>query len=177
MTAEDYFLEALDWLAATYRDTPFWTERDIVYVLQRQLSDQLQRRNGAWRVFNGHRINPGETPAMSTDLVMVGPSGEVSLGAEFKYEPCHRRPDIAKGKFPVTVWADVVKDTLRARQMVNRGAEAAYAICVDEGGWTRKGDRSMFEGHLEWETKCPCGHDHAVDVLIHRVSTGYDAPT
>jgi hypothetical protein len=108
---------------------------------------------------------------------MVDPSGEVSLGAEFKYEPCHRRPDIGKGKFPVAVWTDVVKDTLRARQMVDRGAEVAYAICVYEGGWSTMRDRSMFEQHREWDTDCPCGRDHPVDVLIHRVASNYDART
>jgi hypothetical protein len=94
----------------------------------------------------------------------------VALGAEFKYEPCHRRPDISKGKFPVAVWADVVKDMARARQMVDRGAEVAYAIFLDEGGWSMRRDRSMFETHREWETDCPCGRHHQVEVLIHRVS-------
>jgi hypothetical protein len=157
-------------LALTYRDTPFWTERDIVYVLQRQLSEELRRHNGQWRVFNGHRINPSEKPAVSADLVMVSPSGDIALGAEFKYEPCHRRPDIAKGKFPVAVWADVVKDIARADQMVARGADVAYAICIDEGGWTTARDRSMFEDRLEWRTECPCGRDHVVEVLMHRVA-------
>lgn len=124
-TAEGYFVDSLEFLAGTYRDTPFWTERDIVYVLQRQLADRLQRQPRGWRVFNGQRINPGEKPAVSADLAIVAPSGEVTLGAEFKYEPCHRRPDIAKGKFPVAVWTDVVKDTVRADRMVERGAVVA----------------------------------------------------
>jgi hypothetical protein len=176
-TAEDYFLESLAWLGVAYRGMPFWTERDVVYVLQQQLTDGLQRQATTWRVFNGHRVNPGESPPMSADLVIVAPSGEVTVGAEFKYEPCHRRTDIAKGKFPVAVWTDVIKDTVRAQLMVERGAEVAYAICVDEGGWTKRRDRSMFEEHLEWDNECPCGRDHPTDVLIHRASVDTDRLT
>jgi hypothetical protein len=107
---------------------------------------------------------------VSADLVLVARSGAVALGAEFKYEPCHRRPDLAKGKFPVAVWTDVVNDTIRARQMVDRGAaEVAYAILIDEGGWSMRRDRSMFEMRREWETNCPCGRHHQIEVLIHRV--------
>jgi hypothetical protein len=73
-TAEDYFLRSLD-CGGSVPGNPFWTERDIVYVLQRQLSDLLQRRSGEWRVFNGHRVNPGEKPAVSADLVMVASAG------------------------------------------------------------------------------------------------------
>ena len=54
--------------------------------------------------------------------------------------------------------------------MVERGAEVAYAICVDEGAWTSKRDRSMFEEHLVWDTVCSCGTEHGVDVLVHRAS-------
>jgi hypothetical protein len=169
LTAEACFVDSLEWLALTYRGTPFWTERDIVYVFQRHLSERLRSQNDQWRVFNGHRINPTERPAVSADLVIISPSGDIALGAEFKYEPCHRRPDIAKGKFPVAVWADVVKDIARADQMVARGAEVAYAICIDEGGWTTARDRSMFEERLEWSTECPCERDHIVEVLMHRV--------
>jgi hypothetical protein len=176
-TADGYFLESLAWLGVAYRGMPFWTERDIVYVLQRQLTDRLQRHDTTWRVFNGHRVNPGESPPMSADLVIVAPSGEVTVGAEFKYEPCHRRPDIAKGKFPVAVWTDVIKDTVRAELMVDRGAEVAYAICVDEGGWTENRDCSMFEEHLEWDTECPCGRDHPTDVLIYRAAADADRLT
>ena len=48
---------SLSWLGATYRDTKFWTERDIVYVLQRHLADVFRRKDTGWRVFNGHRVN------------------------------------------------------------------------------------------------------------------------
>lgn len=169
-TADEYFLESLSWLGATYRDTTFWTERDIVYVLQRHLADVFRRKETGWRVFNGHRVSPGESPPMSADLVIVSPTDQIYLGVEFKYEPCHRRPDIAKGKFPVAVWTDIVKDTVRARLMVERGAEVAYAICVDEGAWSSKRDRSIFDEHLLWDTICPCGNEHDVDVLIYRAS-------
>ena len=126
-TADEYFVESLSWLGATYRDTKFWTERDIDYVLQRHLADVFRRKDTGWRVFNGHRVNPGESPPMSADLVIVSPTDQIHLGVEFKYEPCHRRPDIAKGKFPAAVWTDIVKDTVRARLIVERGAEVAYA--------------------------------------------------
>jgi hypothetical protein len=169
-TADKYFLDSLSWLGATYRDTTFWTERDIVYVLQRHLTDVFRRTDAGWRVFNGHRVNPDESPPMSADLVIVSPKGQIHLGAEFKYEPCHRRHDIAKGKFPVAVWTDIVKDTARARLMVERGAEVAYAIFVDEGAWSSKRDRSIFEEQLLWDTTCPCRSDHGVDVLIYRAS-------
>jgi hypothetical protein len=70
----------------------------------------------------------------------------------------------------MAVWRDVVKGVGRARQLVDRGAEVAYAICVDEGGWSSERDRSRFGKVLEWRTECPCGRDHAVEVLVHRVS-------
>lgn len=169
-TADEYFLGSLSWLGTIYRDTTFWTERDIVYVLQRHLADALRPTDTGWRVLNGHRVNPGESPPMSADLVIASPTGQVRLGAEFKYEPCHRRPDIAKGKFPVALWTDIVKDTVRARLMVERGAEVAYTIVVDEGAWSSKRDRSLFQEHLIWHTECPCGRAHGVDVLIYRAS-------
>ena len=104
-----------------------------MYTLQRELARALNLQGAPWRVLSGHRANPGERPGVSADCVLVARSGAVELGAEFTYEPCHRRFDIAKGKFPVALWADVVMDTTRARQMVDRGAEVAYAILVDEG--------------------------------------------
>jgi hypothetical protein len=100
-TVDEYFTNALEWLSEAYRSTPFWTERDIVYTLQGELARELHRDGAPWHVLNGHRVNPGERPAVSADLVLVARSGAVALGAEFKYEPCHRSPTLPRASSPL----------------------------------------------------------------------------
>jgi hypothetical protein len=52
--------------------------------------------------------------------------------------------------FRVTIWADVVNDTLRAHQYVDEGrATVAYAVCIDEGNYIAKRDLSGVATVLE----------------------------
>ena len=77
------------------------------------------------------------------------------MAAEFKYEPSHTRKysDILPTKLPVVFWADGVgKDMERIREFVSKGgAEVAYLVFIDEGGYFRR--REPFSGSewIDWQ--------------------------
>jgi hypothetical protein len=171
--AEQLFLDTLGWLGAANATTVFYQERDIVYTLQRRLCQLLERDDLPWTVFNDYPMLPGPRRALSADLALLC-DGDVALAAEFKYEPCHKRRDIPRQKFPVTVWSDIAKDTLRAREFVYQGRVAvAYAVCIDEGGYLARRDLSIFEEHLEWQGSCH--QDHPITVFVHREPAAIEA--
>lgn len=111
--AERLFTDALDWLGRRYGDRVFYVERDIVYTLQSKLNELISSQAGEWRVYNDYPMLPGPRRSLSADLSLLTPQRDVAVAAEFKYEPCHRRVDVLKNKLPVTVWSDIVKDTVR----------------------------------------------------------------
>jgi hypothetical protein len=136
--------EAIEWLGAKYGSKVFYFERDIVYTLQSHLVARVDAERFPIRVYNDYPIIPGQYRSLSADLALVSTTKDVLLAAEFKYEPCHRRPDLLKSKLPVTIWADIVKDTLRAYRFVEEGrARVAYAVCIDEGNYLAQRDLSI----------------------------------
>ena len=135
-TAERVFLDALSWLGNRYGEQVFYVERDVVYAVQTRLNQLVAARDTSLRVYNDYPVLRGARRGLSADLVLLGPSQEIAVAAEFKYEPCHRRHDVLKNKLPVTVWADIVKDTTRVREFVDNGnVHVGYAVVIDEGGY------------------------------------------
>jgi hypothetical protein len=164
--AERLFLDTLGWLGTANATLVFYQERDVVYTLQRRLCHLIERDDLPWTVFNDYPMLRGPRRAFSADLALLC-DGDVGLAVEFKYEPCHKRGDILRQKFPVTVWSDITKDTLRVGDFVAQGrAAVAYAVCIDEGGYLARRDVSIFEEHLEWHGSCH--PDHPIAVFIHR---------
>jgi hypothetical protein len=164
---EQLFLAALVWLGETYGERIFYVERDVVFTLQRRLREAVDELGDDSRVYNDYPMLPGARRSLSADLVLLAPDGRVSVAAEFKYEPCHNRLDVLKNKLPVTVWADIVKDTVRCADFVAAGkADVAYAICIDEGGYLGRRDLSVWADRRRWSGQPH--HHHPVDVLIHR---------
>jgi hypothetical protein len=142
--------EAIDWLEANYGSQVFYVERDIVYTLQNHLVSRVDAERLPFRVYDDYPIIPGQYRHLSVDLALVSPTTDVLVAAEFKYEPCHQRLDLLKPNLPVTIWADVVNDTLRAHQYVDEGrATVAYAVCIDEGNYIAKRDLSGVATVLE----------------------------
>lgn len=169
--AEQLFVRVLRELGEAYGDHVFYVERDLVYAVQRQLQELIDAESGPWRLYNDYPMLPGPRRSFSADLALVDSAGEVVVAAEFKYEPCHSRPDVLRNKLPVTVWSDIVKDTARTREFVDRGkAEVGYAVVIDEGGHLAKRDLAVYSDRQVW-TGHP-GHDHHVDALIFRYSSG-----
>ena len=163
--ADALFREAIDWLGADYGSRVFYLERDIVYTLQSRPVAGVDAERLPFRVYDDYPIIPGQYGGLSADLAVVSASQEVLLAAEFKYEPCHRRPDLLKPTLPVTIWADIVKDTLRAHRFVEEGrAKVAYAVCIDEGNYLAQRDLSIYEERRVWSGKPH--HDHDISFLI-----------
>jgi hypothetical protein len=131
-------------------------------VEDRRASKKFRLRLG-WsaRVYNDYPMIAGSRRSLSADLALVSPTDEVLVAAEFKYELCHRLRDLLRTKLPVTVWADIVRDTERVRQFVHEGkTTVAYAICIDEGNYLAQRDLSIYE-----ERRCWSGmprHDHEI---------------
>jgi hypothetical protein len=101
------------------------------------------------------------------ELAIPRSSGEVLVAAEFKYEPCHRRLDLLQNKLPVTVWAEIEKDTKRAVEFVKLDkAKVAYAVCVDEGNHLVKRDLSIYEEQFHRMGRPH--HDHNIAVHLSR---------
>jgi hypothetical protein len=168
--AEDFFRDALQWLAATYPRHGFSSERELVGALQLRLS-QIVRREGIlfWRVFNDSPGMSGAQRPLSADLVIAEEATGVLLAAEFSFEPHHERHDIPAGEFPGCTWKDIEKDCMRATEFVAQGkAQVAYAILVDEGGCFKERTLSMGQTWSRWRGDRP---DSGPWVLSHRVPT------
>jgi hypothetical protein len=140
ITAAGLFETAMAWLLETYSSHHFFQERDIVWTLHLHLLRTIAARRLPFSIFSGHRMYPDRQ--LSADLVILGNSALVDVAVEFKYEPDHRRTDVAapgaRPKWPVVFWSAVAADVLRVQHFV-RGerAQAAYAVFVDEGGYFR----------------------------------------
>lgn len=120
-------------LRRTYGDLCFYTERDIVWTLQRWLIQQCANRGLPFLVFNDHATEPGQYRALSADIALVIESS-APVVMELKYEPSHRRADIGTGKFPVIGWSGVEEDCRRVRRWVSSGmAASGIALLIDEG--------------------------------------------
>lgn len=128
--------DSIEWLREHYADLRFYTERDLVWTVQRWLTDRVDL--SGLRVFNDYGTEPGERRALSADIAICpipDPSGtrEVLVAVEFKYEPAATRADLDPRKLPVTGWGAVLGDVHRVQRWTNTGlAGAGMAILVDE---------------------------------------------
>jgi len=166
-TAERVFLDALHWLGAHYGERAFYVERDIVYTVQSKLNDLVVERGLPLTVYNDFPMLAGQRRHLSADLCLVERNGLVAVAAEFKYEPCHQRLDVLKTKLPVTVWAEILKDTARVRDFVEATkTPVGYAICIDEGNYLARRDLSIYDQQLSWAAAPR--HTHPVTALDHR---------
>lgn len=119
-----------------------------------------------WQVWNDYATLPGPRRAFSADLAIVV-DGAPGLLVEFKYEPSHRRNDIARAKLPVIGWADVVKDAERIQRFVDaHRTPTAVAILIDEGGYFRNRPALPCGRWIDWDSP---GTDPAVAVWVHIV--------
>ena len=131
------FEETIMWLTANYRHFRFFTERDIVWMLQLHLLEEIERQRLPLKVFDNHKM-PNKT---QVDLAILEQgTGSILVVAELKYEPDHNRADISPGKFPKVFWDSeknhgVVQDINRIVNLVKSGySEVGYVTFIDEGG-------------------------------------------
>lgn len=157
MGATDLFENSMQWLRQHYRDYRFFTERDVVWTVQRHIASEICRMDAPYRVFNDHTI----MPRIRTDLaILSGTSIEVAI--EFKYEPSHkRRADHGGDIWPtklepsVVFWSgegSVEKDVQRVKEYVDKKrARVAYSVFIDEGGRFRHRDPHFSSEWVDWE--------------------------
>ena len=150
----EVFEQTMQWLRDHYAEFRFFTERDLVWTVQRHLTDVIEHSGLPFRVFNDYPMLPGSHRSRSADLVLVSApvtpptlsakgkwsaSAPVALAVEFKYEPAHARDDIWRTKLPVVGWDGIQHDIKRLHEFVEyERASDAYAIFVDEGGAFRR---------------------------------------
>ena len=160
-TATELFEGAMEWLREHYKQHRFFTERDVVWVLQLQTDEVIRKALLPYRVFTNHTVSA--KPRVIADLVILDSDNSVEVAVEFKYEPSHNRKahreggDIWPSKLdPSAVfWSgqgSVEKDVVRAREFVEAGrAKVGYSVFIDEGGHFRR--REPFEGSrwTDWE--------------------------
>lgn len=156
MEAAELFESTLRWLQGRYTNYRFFTERDIVWIVQLRILEEIARTALPYRVFNDHTIF-GRT---RTDLaILAGDTVEVAI--EFKYEPSHeRRADRGGDIWPskldpsVVFWTgegSVERDILRVRDYVDqRNVKVAFSVFIDEGGRFRHRDPYLGSEWVDW---------------------------
>lgn len=152
--SERLLLEALEWLAATYRQHRFFNERDLVWTLQRWLLTRIESEGLPYRLFHDYPMAPGQKGNLCGDLVVLDVQGFPELVVEFKFEPDHRRTDVWPTKFPVVLWGmeGVGKDIERVRVWVEEGrAAVGYALLCDEGRHFRRREPHPGSRWVDWE--------------------------
>jgi hypothetical protein len=155
------------WLRERYADFRFFSERDLVWTVQRRLAGEIERQSLPYRVFNDYPPLPGKYRRRSADIVLVptpitppgrSPAGKwaaspaVAVAVEFKYEPSHARDDIWPTKLPVVMWAEVLQDITRLYEFIEQErALVAYALFVDESGTFRHRAPALPGDWQDWE--------------------------
>jgi hypothetical protein len=138
-SAPQLFEDTIFWLKENYKHFRFFTERDIVWTVQLQLLEEIEKQHLLLEVFDNQKMQN----RTQVDLaIIVQNNGSIPLVAEFKYEPDHSRVDISRGKLtPSKVFWDsqrnhgVVQDYERIVNLVDSGlSEAGYVLFIDEGG-------------------------------------------
>lgn len=161
------FEQTMLWLREHYSDHRFYTERDLVWTVQRRLAQQIEQQGLPYRVFNDYPMLPGPNRSLSADIVLtptpitppkLSPTGKwpqspaVTLAVEFKYEPSHKRGDIWPTKLPVVGWDGILKDIARLYEFIAKErATVAYALFVDEGGAFRHRSPALPGSWQDWE--------------------------
>jgi len=151
-SANDIFLNTMDWIKDNYCDFRFIMERDIVWTIQNSLTDIIENEQLSLKVYNDYPMIKGQRRSLSADLAILNHLNEVELVVEFKYEPSHRRNEYTDGKFPVTDRKGILHDTIRIKEFVDSGkAKLAYAIFIDEGSYFRtKIEPNVKSDWLDW---------------------------
>ena len=170
-SAAQLFEEAIEWLRASYWSRPFFVERDIVCTVQLWLLDQIRAKSIPLTVHNDHPIGDFIASARrrTADLALLDPTGRISLVAEFKYEPSHKRSDILRSKLPVVFWGaeGVGKDVTRVREFVETSlAGVGYSLFIDEGSFFRHRPPHPGSKWIDW---LPAGPFGPVSLLWQRV--------
>ncbi len=135
--AYQLFNDTMIWLRDNYSGFCFFTERDVVWIVQTQMCQRIIDSKLPYKVFNDYPMIKGNRRSLSTDLAILDADNNVQVAIEFKYEPDHRRGgnDIIKEKFPVVSWSEVGKDIERIYEYIAKNkAQYACSIFVDEGG-------------------------------------------
>lgn len=164
--ARQLFLDVLDWLRETYSTHRFFTERDLVWTVQKRLLHEGSLRNLQYRVFHDYKMIKGGLKSAPADLVLLDPADRAKLAVEFKYEPDHQRggTEFPLSKFPVVDWKEVIKDTQRVEAFGRQGfASHAVSLFVDEGRYCRHRMPPPGSRWVDWDIK---GRAHRVSVLI-----------
>jgi hypothetical protein len=154
----ELFEGVLEWLHKNYHTFTFYTARDIVWIMQTSMTKIIKKKNLPFRVF--HDYGPLQTNRRKNyiDLVVLDTNDTVLIAAEFRFEPSHKRTDIASEKFPVISWdkrgiradADYVKEYV-AKDV----AKIAYLVLIDEGGHFRKRNPLPDTEWIDWEPVAP----------------------
>ncbi len=171
MEAAEIFKSSLRWLQDKYADYRFYTERDIVWTIQRRITEEIRRAGLPYRVFNDHTIF--KRPRTGTDLAILDERDSVEVAVEFKYEPSHvRRADRGGDIWPskldpsVVFWTgegSVEKDVQRIREYVERGlVKEAFSVFVDEGGRFRSRRPHSGSEWIDWSRDVSILWSHAV---------------
>lgn len=136
MNADQLFNEAFNKVMANYTSNIFYLERDLVYIIQKEIWSVIHEKGLPYHCFHEHTISgKGVDLAITTG---VGNGIDPELIVEFKYLPDRKRrdKDIVKEKFNQVAIGDIIKDIdaiNRLRQSTK--AKFLYAIFVDEGGY------------------------------------------
>ena len=167
------FEDSMRWLEAHYDEFSFNLERDLVWTVQSHLRAKIRERGLDYSVYNDFPMLPRKRRALSADLVIREPDGQVAIAVEFKYEPDHRRKDLLPNKLPVVGWVDPLHDCQRIFTFIAEGkARVAYAIFIDEGGHFRGRPSPEGSTWIDWKIASPEGD--RVSVLWTRLSTPPD---
>jgi hypothetical protein len=145
------FEDGLEWLRDTYGTHRFYTERDVVWTVQKWLAIECAARGMNVRVYNDYGIEPGPRRALSADIALVQPGETPAFVAEFKYEPSHRREDLLRVKLPVVGWTAVLLDVERIRRWWADGRiQQGIAVLVDEGRFFRSNAPAPGAAWVDW---------------------------
>lgn len=141
MEPVDLFKESLEWLKDNYSKYKFFTERDIVWTIQKHLRNKIKSLP-SYRIVNDWPMKKGQRRSLCADLAILQ-NNQIRLIAEFKYEPDHeRKQDFSENKFkqPVVFWSgehSVEADIARIKQFsANKeiyNNMVGVAVFIDEG--------------------------------------------
>jgi hypothetical protein len=158
------FDDALTWFHDTYASHRFYTERDVVWTLQKWLALESATRGLPYQTYNDFGVEPGLRRALSADIALVVPGESPDLAVEFKYEPSHLRDDIPRSKIPVVGWTAVLQDVERIHRWVAEARiKAGAAVLIDEGRFFRAKVPAPGSMWMDWGSRgAP-----ELDVSIH----------
>ena len=148
----------VDWLRTTYASHRFFLQRDVAWTVQKRLLDRIGPWAPDYRVIHNRKVPKGAGPQF--DLAVVDPNDTVELALKFRFEPAEK---LEPGKFPVVVWADVVKDVKAVQHAANeQHTRHAYSLFIDEGGYHRARDAPPNSRWEAWDI----GQGTRIAVLI-----------